>query len=495
MSRFSVLADLTRGRPLLFARVPWIATAVVCGMTKSRLIALLTCLVFFGLQAMNLRVSVAFTDEGAYVEVGRLMLNGLVPYVDFKFWHMPLMPAAIGMALKISGSLYWLRLLYLALGITAAHLLFELLSRRTGDGIAALVALFFYLSFDYMHRYDFRYFALRQSANILLIAYLGAAHFLKPQQCRSVLLAFLSACIGLTFLPAAVCLAALSIALVIETAGKDQQRALFRDFAIAATVMGAALWLWAMIPGAVEQAVLAQAGRPGEPRLERIAQMLGSRENRLLFGVGAAGLALELIVPSARSRALAMALLLMFIVNVLVPTNYFPHYTSGAAIAFATGACLLVLRIRKSWGEIGWRRWGANVAVGGLVFLQAWFGLPSVLKEWRENRHPDFYAFAAIVHRQPEPLLALPAILAAEADREMVPELTPYYIHAPMPVRLPGDPLFESAAAKACTIVLNDYLSKRISSTLNERWLSNYDIVERNGWGWILLTRNPHCPR
>ena len=115
-------------------------------LTKPRLIALLMCVVGFVLQARYLHVTVAFTDEGAYIEAGRMMLDGLMPYVDFKFYHMPLLPAVIGIGLKVGSPLYLLRILYLALGIAAAYLLFEILRRRSGDEIAALVALFFYLT-------------------------------------------------------------------------------------------------------------------------------------------------------------------------------------------------------------------------------------------------------------------------------------------------------------------------------------------------------------
>ena len=345
-----------------------------------------------------------------------------------------------------------------------------------------------------MHRIDFRYFALRQTANILVIAYLGVVQFLKPRLYRAILLASFSGCIALIFLPAAVCVGVLSIALLAESRAKDERRRLFRDFAIAAAITAVALGLWAMIPGSLEQAVWAHVERPGETRLGRIIKMMHSREDQFLYGVGFLGLLLESVLPIAKSRPLALALLVMFFVNVLVPTNYISYYNSGAGIAFAAGAFFLVIRIRTYLEEVWWGRRAAALVIIGLIFIQGSVSFPALLKEWTDYQRPDFHAVAALVRRLPEPLLTLPAILGAEANRQLVRELTHYYIYPPpTPLPPPGDPLFESAASKACTIVLTPYLSRKISAALKDRWLSGYEVVQRGPWGPILLTHNPHC--
>jgi hypothetical protein len=130
-------------------------------------------LAFFFLQARHLHeAAMPATDEGVYAEAGRMMWGGLVPHTDFGFWHMPLMPLLIGLGLKMLPGIYAVRMVFLFAHCFAVVPL-ALFLRRISPGIVApIVAVFFYLSFHELVHHDFRFLAIRQLANDLLILFL-----------------------------------------------------------------------------------------------------------------------------------------------------------------------------------------------------------------------------------------------------------------------------------------------------------------------------------
>ncbi|MDV2995395.1 MAG: hypothetical protein N4J56_005049 [Chroococcidiopsis sp. SAG 2025] len=131
---------------------------------------------FFYLQARYLHLAAfPFTDEGVYAEAGRLMLEGLVPHKDFPLWHLPLLPLYSGIVLKLTGNMYWVRLLFLALNCFAVVPFYLTCKKLRDNSSAAILAILFYLTFHELMFQDFRFLAIRQMANNFLIFffYLG----------------------------------------------------------------------------------------------------------------------------------------------------------------------------------------------------------------------------------------------------------------------------------------------------------------------------------
>jgi hypothetical protein len=134
---------------------------------------------FFYAQFLNLHnAEAAFTDEGVYAQAGSLIMDGLIPHRDFPLWHMPLLPWFIGITLKLTGEMYYVRTLFLFLNCLAVFPLYLTFREIRKNIYAALFAVLFYLTFHEMVHHDFRFVAIRQLANDLWIVffYLGVVH-------------------------------------------------------------------------------------------------------------------------------------------------------------------------------------------------------------------------------------------------------------------------------------------------------------------------------
>jgi hypothetical protein len=83
-------------------------------------------------------------DEGYYLAAAALALDGQLPYVDFFYQQMPLLPYVYGVWGELTGeSWYAARLLSALFAAAGGVLLFEHVRRRSSDG-AAVVALALY---------------------------------------------------------------------------------------------------------------------------------------------------------------------------------------------------------------------------------------------------------------------------------------------------------------------------------------------------------------
>jgi hypothetical protein len=122
----------------------------------------------FMLQVWHLKSALLpATDEGVYALIGKLMLKGYVPHSDFPMWHMPLLPLLSGIGLWLTGSMYPLRIAYLAVNCLVAIPLFSSLKRATSSPLAAMTAIAFYLTFHEMIDHDFRLLALDWSTRFV----------------------------------------------------------------------------------------------------------------------------------------------------------------------------------------------------------------------------------------------------------------------------------------------------------------------------------------
>ena len=135
-------------------------------------IVMFIVLFFFLLQVRYLHLATnSITDEGVYAQAGRMMWSGLMPHRDFPLWHMPLLPFLIGLGLKIFGSMYVLRVLFLLVNCLMAIPLFVTLKHLNKNTACAIFAILFYLTFHEMVHHDFRLLAIRQVSNAIFILY------------------------------------------------------------------------------------------------------------------------------------------------------------------------------------------------------------------------------------------------------------------------------------------------------------------------------------
>lgn len=449
------------------------------------------CLIF-GLQALHLHeAALPTSDEGVYAEAGVLITHGIFPYRDFHLAHLPLLPLLIGIGLKVMGSMYWVRLTFLALHSVSAVLLYRIFQSLKKAPWAGVVSIIAYLTFHEMVDHDFRFVAIRQLANDFLIWYLYLGIVRPDWRWTGILQGLIAVLTGLLFLPSAAALLAVSLVLLWRARGSPQFPKLRGRSVSAMLAMGLALaLLFTLFPNALSDVIGLQLGRSGPGTLTRLSRLLTTPYDSTFIAVGLGGLLLSLfLIPELRELA-AIGLILV-ILHVFIASSYFPHYISAAGPGLATGifgALILAERLGK---HLSLRR--TLPVIASLLFLtlharQAW---PPLLREWLGNRNSDYHRLIDVLRSSPGPLLTLEPIYAAEADLTIV--------RGPIAeaFRLPkyGTSVKERAAlvGQACSVLIEPRLRGFLPQETLDQWLSTYEVAFRSPETTLLLTHHPFC--
>ncbi|MFH1444060.1 MAG: hypothetical protein ABIG34_01570 [Candidatus Peregrinibacteria bacterium] len=451
-------------------------------------------LVFFILQARFLSIAVQQgTDEGVYAEAGRMIVRGFLPHRDFPFWHMPLFPLLIGMGLKIFGQMNVLRMAFLALNCFSVIPLFIIFKKVSGSRFAPLPALVLYLSFHEMVHHDFRFLAIRQLANVLLILFLYC-RLLHPEARwafrAQIILAVLS---GFLFLPALLNILILSFVLSLWQTDDVRQRSDLRNtMKIALTSLIAISLYFLLIPHAFQQVVFEQFTRSGGRSLSRFFELFHSRKDSLLYLLSVSSL-VGVIALLRPLRPLAVSMLVIIVLALFLSSNYYPHYMSLAGPAFAFGILCLVLILWEIGREMDLPR---TIPVFGgvlLVSVHLWITLPSLLAEWNGNHHADYPAFIERLRSLPGPLLSAQPIHAVLAGKYLVQEIQNVTLRSPQSQNPHTSAEFGNMREKACTILLEGRLEGALPKGMKDKWIQESSLVEKTPWGILLLTNQPHC--
>lgn len=449
--------------------------------------------VLFFLQARFLgQVAFTVSDEGVHALVGKLMFEGQQPYRDYYYSHPLLMSFFLGLSQQFSPSLWFPRLVYLALNLTCAIPLFLFLRRLNGNALAALVASLFYVTYFLMVDNDFRFIGLRQVANVFLIWFLFVSTM--PVHTSRTLAAQIILAIGnvLVMFQAAANLALVSLAVVLS-APRKKRFVVFRQFCIIGAATVAALLLFLVLfPGSVELTLLEHASRPLVERWGRITWTLGSKHDLFFYGMSMISLVLgALFQRGVRLYCLAA---LGMIALVFVPRAFFPHYFVIAAPAFAigifSGVSLIMSLFRKRLRHIG------TFAALAVLAIHWTIVLPPLLRNWNGHGNPEYYQTIGTLKTMPEPLLTFfEPVYAVESGLRTVHafKLSDFRTFGSLLGDRLSDEDYDQLSAQACTIFLVPWDTGYIPSHILEQWVQDYERVQMAGDVLLLKTNNPGC--
>ncbi len=447
----------------------------------------------FMLQVWHLKSALLpATDEGVYVLIGKLMLKGYVPHSDFPMWHMPLLPLLSGIGLWFTGSMYPLRIVYLAINCLVAIPLFSSLKRVTSSPLAAMTAIAFYLTFHEMIDHDFRLLAIRQFANVFFILFVwaGICAWEKPWREWVQLLCCIAS--AMTFLPAALNIAVAATGLVF-LAPKQHRMAVAKHYGmmLCCAAICAIMYLLAM-DGALREVVFDQVSRLPFSRMARVTRIL-LKPDALLVALGTTSLLLGIFVLP-KLRSLCAAMLAVVLMSMFLATNYFDHYVTIAGPALAFGIAISVLLIRECAGLLPGqlRDSGTVIACSLLVLWQLSIVLPIVSRHLYTPNDSGYRAMLAVLARQPEPVLITQALYAVEADRMPILGVFEQLFRPPAMLKVPLDEI-AAAEAEACTIVIDPTIADVVNTATLASWKERYTSVFRNTFATILTTGNPGC--
>ena len=464
--------------------------------SRKELLALaVIAFILFFLQSRFLHVAAyPETDEGIYAEAGRMMLNGFVPHEDFPIWHMPLLPALIGIGLKIFGSMYPLRLIFLFLNCFAAIPLFLTFKKINKNSAIALLAVLFYVTFHEMVHHDFRFLALRQTANIFFIMFFYLSICRSKWKWTPILQGLLIVASAFLFLPTAFNFLLLVGALLVYEPNYKKRVLQLKNYIIIAAVAIIALLLYfLLIPNSADQVILDQLNRSSMDRLHRLELMFFGKFDAFFYSLSIVSLVIASVI-SNKLRSLSLAMLGIIALSALLPSFYYPHYISIAGPALAFGIFTFGILIYKACELLNLKGSLIPFTIFILIFAhQFTLGFDSLVGEWSGNRKPDYYAFIDKLAKTPEPLLAMEPIYAVDADRKLVRDPIESYFRSPNPKRSFSNDDYNIMVDKACTIILESKASSFFPYELRNRWEKQFISVEKNNWGTILLTENPHC--
>lgn len=432
-------------------------------------------LFFFILQARHLGSATwVSSDEGVYALAGVMMMKGYLPHAEIPLWHMPLLPLLIGVGIKIFHSLHFVRIIFLAANCMSVALLWNFLTKVTRNVMAATATIIFYLSFHEMVHHDFRFMAIRQLANILLLAFFVTLYVHGRR--REVAQWIISISSAFLFIPSFLHVIVAS-AYGISTSRKWWHEA-ERYFIIFSTATILVSLYLLLIPEALQQVVVDQAGRGGS----RIARMddIFLEKDRIFLLLGLVGLAVSLM--QRKTRALGAVNVSIVVLTIFLPSTFMPHYVVTAAPSMAFGIFVLfnaLTTFSKTFGM---------VIMTVCLSLHAMAVGPSLLQEWVWNRNASYTPYFENIGKLPEPIFTVEPILAAGQFKEIPAELL-HYSNRP-PIAVTKKPIQE-ILIKSCSISLDGSTRKLISVDMINR--EDFREVYENPWGKLFISNRPEC--
>jgi hypothetical protein len=293
---------------------------------------------------------------------------------------------------------------------------------------------------------------------------------------------------------AAVNIALVSLAVIFSAPRKTWLR-LFRRFTLVglatAGILGA---FFLLTPGSIDATLLDHASRPLVDRLGRITWTLEwGRKDLFLYGFSLLSLVLGAVfLRKVRFYCIAA---LGIIALVFVPRAFFPHYFDIAGPAFAigifAGMSLITLLLGKRLRML------APLIALVLIAVQWTIALPPMLKEWKENKSPEYHALVGTLKTMPEPLLTFfEPIYAVESGLTTVRsfKLSDFRTFGSLLGEQLTEEQYDALAAKACTILLVPWDTGYIPQQVQQKWIAQYERIETPQWAVLLRTHNQGCP-
>jgi len=450
---------------------------------------------FFFLQARYLHeAAFSISDEGVHAQVGRMMLDGYMPYKDFYYTHPPILPLFIGLNIKFFSSIYSARIIYLFLNCFSGILLYFVFKNITKNKLAALVGTLFYLTYHQMVFYNFRFIALRQLSNVLLIGFLYFGT-VKPRIRFSFLSqALLSVLNALLFFQSTLIIFFMSLAMIMsEQSERLRRKVLARYLDIGLITIAVLLLFFLIVPDSFKLTVLEHlSNRNTADRLGRIYSLFNSESKNYFFHLlSISSLVCAIFFKEIRYYAIAS---LGVIILVFLPREFFPHYFDIAGPALAFGACTFVVMVcqltKKKYAPVAY-----GICIVALT-VQITITFPSLLKEWNGNRNTEYHSLVKFLKEKPEPfLMFFEPIFAVEANKKIVYHyyLSDFRTYGSLLGRRLTEKEYTALANEACTIVLVPWDKGYVPSSIQSRWMEQYRHHEIVSWATVLTTDNAHC--
>ncbi len=443
------------------------------------------CLFAFLAQSWNLGLATfPYSDEGVSAQAGRLLFSGFLPYRDFVYVHLPVSPLLIGGGLELFGDMYWLRLIYLASNCAGGFLLFVFLRSLADRGdrhasVAALLTVILYFTYHRMVATDFRFIAIRQSSNLLFLVFLlGHMQGWKiATRASAVVGSFL-------FIPFGINVALYSVYRSALRGWTDYRS----HVALLGGIGLVALAFMLLVPGAFEHTVELQRDRPSMDYMLRLNWTIDrSWKDLVFYAAGLSGLILGCARSERHIRWLCLTFFIILLLTVFLPRGFYPHYLVAAAIPFCLGQFLLFRSLLS-------RRILLPV-IASIVLGHLYLSVPSLFREFTENRYPDYYELIEKLSRSPGPVLTFEPIYAVDSRQTIVP----HRHQADMRIlRVFGESLEErdlnELVSRSCTLLIEPFFARGFfpEATLQD-WTQRYRTTYSNRWGTILETDHSFC--
>lgn len=400
------------------------------------------------------KVMLPSLDEGIYLYVVRLILDGKVPYRDFFVSHPPFafLWAAPGFW-AAGGDVPAFSTLVAAWVLLAVFPIYRTVTTLTGRRLPAFWATVLFVSYPDFARWDLRFFALRQVSVPFLALGVDLAVRGKRPAVAGALLGLFAACV-VPNAPIAVLVVA---GLVFFGAEKGpggiarairERRELVTAFGATVCVLyGAAV----AIPGAFHDLFLFQFGRPRLPFMYRVLNVWSESlpANAVLLCLGFAG---SFLVFRA-SRGVAFAAAFGFPLGLFAYNYYSAHHLASVVPLMAVSGGVVLSLVMRS-------RTTSVVASAGLSLALGATALPVLGNALFEERSPSLFRVVNELEACPEPVFSAQPLYALYARRELTFHRFVADMRSPQHSDRPSfsDEEFADIVSRSNTVLLEPYL-------------------------------------
>lgn len=462
---------------MILARLQKINREIDTGLIAVTCIAI----ILFLLSILRLNGSfIPSCDEGLFASAGVLISKGYIPYLDFPLPHFPMLAILIGIPLKITGSMYWVHILYLLSYFLSSIFLYQIFQRLHQNQWAGIIAILLYLTCSGSVLDITRCISMRTVGSIFLIGFISVGLMTKESMAKNIVFFCIATISVLTFEPTGLVLAGVSCLLILRTK-KEERIPIIEKHLVMYLSLSVVIGGLLLHPDIYAAIIESWHDRIRLTLAYRI-HLLTKDSNIFFFCVAIAGLFWE-ILRGKTCRMEAVGAIGLIILSVWLPPSFYPHYISAALPAFAFGVFLLLSHIWQF--HIGYIKAPfigilLSVSIITMHGLSAW---PSLYRLWFKYEEingivdtKEFSEVIDVLKRSPEPLLTLSPIYAAESGMTITKK--PMHIFFRMPTYTPLTPdEFQQLDAEACTIFLHESLRKKLSTKTIERYFHDYEIV------------------
>ncbi|MBK8596880.1 MAG: hypothetical protein IPP07_06940 [Holophagales bacterium] len=433
------------------------------------------------------KVMLPSVDEGVYLYVARLILDGKVPYRDFFISHPPweFLGAAGGLWVT-GGDVPAFSVFYAAWVLLALFPIYRTVASLTGRLLPAFWAVVLFVTYPDFARWDARFFALRQASVPFLALGVDLALRGKRPALAGSLLGVFAACV-IPNVPIALLVLAGLVLFGSEGGPGDvarsvrqQKRLLFSFVLTAGALYGVAF----AIPGAPWDLVLFQFGRPRAPILERLLNVwtdsLPASAVLLLLGFFGAFLVFR------ASRGISLAAAAGFLLGLLAYNYYSAHHLASVVplMAISAGVAFSIVS-RGRTAEI--------VASAGLALALGVTALPALKGPLIDARSPNLFRVVQELEACREPVFTAQPLYALHAGRRLTFHRFAADMRSFRVSNLPpfSDEDFADVVSRSNTVLLEPLLFTMLTPARMQLLAGQFAIRFQDPEHGILVRRSP----